>query len=352
MTTLLAAWGYARLVRNLLAQKRKGKFMRIIIWGGLLGLVSSCSAAGGSAAGGSAASEASGAEPVIASIEQEIVNGKPACDPALDAVGGLVFHFSDPAYGEFEEFYCSATLIAPKVALTARHCVLGSYQFYPDPAFSNYVVFGQDAYAPEQEVKVTGYLTAPSGPGGLLNDGGRDMAVLYLEEAPEGIKPAKLGKFKSHMLGDTFRIAGYGQTEQFTSGTKYEGKVTARALSGDWYPLLFDNNYEAFDEWYWTDASLAEPSEEEQEVWWSSGLYTLEPGYELLAGGSPGEAVGCWGDSGGPLLKGKSANNLTVYGVSFAGEGSIATNCALGGGYAVLNPEMLDWVKSAVSAAP
>ena len=317
--------------------------MRIFIWGSVLALVSGCAAD---------SQEGRDEQVVTGSIEQEIVNRELASDPALSAVGGLVFHFSDPAYGEFEEFCCSATLIAPQVALTARHCVLGSYQFYPDPAFSNYVVFGQDAYAPEQEVKVTGYLTAPSGPAGLLNDGGRDIAVLYLEEAPKGIKPAKLGKFKNHMLGDTFRIAGYGQTEEFTSGTKYEGSVTARALSGDWYPLLFDNDYEAFAEWYWTDASLAAPSEEEEALWWSSGLYALEPGYELLAGGLPGEAVSCWGDSGGPLLKGKKANNLTVYAVSFAGEGSIATNCALGGGYAVLNQEMLDWVKTAVKAAP
>lgn len=335
--------------------EQKGKFMRIIIWGGLLGLVSGCSATseGTATSKDTVASENGSDDQVItASVEQEIVNGKLACDPALNAVGGVVFHFSDPAYGEFEEFFCSATLIAPKVALTARHCVLGSYHFYPDPAFSNYVAFGQDAYAPQREVKISSFLAAPPGPGGLLNDGGRDIAVLYLEEAPKGIKPAKLGKFKDHMLGDTFRIAGYGQTEEFTSGTKYEGKVTARALSGDWYPLLFDNQYEAFDEWYWTDASLAAPSDEEEALWWASGTYALEPGYELLAGGLPGESVSCWGDSGGPLLKGKSANDLTVYGVSFAGEGSIATNCALGGGYAVLNPEMLDWVKNAVKAAP
>lgn len=320
--------------------------MRIIIGVGLLGLVSGCSAA-------SATSEAVSDDQLsTASVGQEIVNGKPACDPALDAVGGVVFHFSDPYYGDFEEFYCSATLIAPKVALTARHCVLGSYHFYPDPAFSNYVTFGEDVYAPERKVKVSSYLTAPPGPGGLLNDGGRDIAVLYLEQAPKGIKPAKLGKFKSNMLGDKFRIAGYGQTEEFTVGTKYEGKITARALSGDWYPLLFNNQYAAFDEWYWTDASLAAPSDEEEALWWSPGTYALEPGYELLAGGLPDESVSCWGDSGGPLLKGKSANDLTVYGVSFAGEGSITTNCALGGGYAVLNNEMLDWVKDAVKAAP
>lgn len=318
--------------------------MRIIygacVVGGLVGLVSGCSLA----------SNSTGEE--LGSVEQSIVNGDEVeCDRSLDAVGGVVFHFSDPEYGEFQEFFCSATLIAPKVALTARHCVETIY-FDPDPAFSNYVHFGQDAYAPKREVKITSTFAAPPGPGGLLNDGGRDIAVLYLEQAPQGIKPAQLGKFKSSMLGKKFRIAGFGQTEEFTSGTKYEGKVTARALAGDWYPLLFNNDYAAFDEWYWTDASLALPSEEEEALWWTPGTYALEPGYELLAGGLPGESVSCWGDSGGPLLQGKSARELTVYGVSFAGEGSIATNCALGGAYAVLNTEMLAWVESAVAAAP
>lgn len=317
-----------------------GIIYRACVFGGLVGLLSSCAVA------------PDGASEDVGTVEQGIVNGEPACDRALDAVGAVVFHFSDPEIDfEFEEFFCTATLIAPKVALTARHCV-ESFYFDSDPAFSNYVAFGRDAYAPKREVKIASVLAAPRGPRGLLGDGGRDMAVLYLESAPQGIKPAQLGKFKSSMLGRKFRIAGYGQTEAFTSGAKYEGRVTARALSGDWYPLLFNDDYQAFESWYWTDASLASATEEEEALWWSGGLYALEAGYELLAGGLPGEAVSCWGDSGGPLLQGRSARDLTVYGVSFAGEGSIAQNCALGGGYAVLNTEMLAWVRSAVEAAP
>jgi len=313
---------------------------RACVLGGLIGLASGCSIA----------AEDTG------EAEQPIIFGEEVkeCDRALAAVGAVVFHFFDPEYpeyGEFDDFFCSATLIAPKVALTARHCV-ETWYFDPEPAFSNYVTFGQDAYAPEHKAKITSFLAAPPGPAGLLNDGGRDIAVLYLDKAPKGIKPAQLGKFKTSMLGKKFRIAGFGQTEEFTAGIKYEGKATARALSGDWYPLLFNNDYEAFDEWYWTDASLASGTPEEEAAWWAPGTFALEPGYELLAGGLPGEQVSCWGDSGGPLLQGKTAKELTVYGVSFAGEGSIATNCALGGGYAVLNDEMLNWVKAAVKAAP
>jgi hypothetical protein len=306
---------------------------------GLIGVLSGCS------------SQLSGEGGTQPSTKQAIVDGVPTTDPALDAIGGVVFKFA-PAH--YEEFSCTGTLIAPKVVLTARHCVVGDpgWHFLPEPGFNNFVVFGATVGRPEQKLKIKAYVTAPPGPGGLLNDGGRDIAVLYLDKAAKGIVPAKLGHFDAAMLGTQFRIAGFGQTESFVSGTKYEGLATSRALSGDWYPLLFSNDYAAFDEWYWTDASLAAPSAEEEAVWWTPGVYSLEPGYELLAGGLPGESVSCWGDSGGPLFLGSTSANFTVYGVSFAGEGSIARNCGLGGGYAVLNDEMLAFVEAAIAAAP
>ena len=284
--------------------------------------------------------------------QQQIVDGVPTSGPALDAIGGIVFKFA-PAH--YQEFSCTGTLVAPKVVLTARHCVVGDpgWHFLPDPGYNNFVVFGDNVSKPAQKLKIKAYLTAPASPSapGLLGDGGRDIAVLYLDQPAQGITPAKLGRFTASMLQSQFRIAGFGQTENFTVGTKLEGLATARALSGDWYRLLFANEND-FLNWYWLDASLAEPSDEEATAWWAQGTFMLEPGYELLAGGLPGEAVSCWGDSGGPLFRGTSAANLTVYGVSFAGEGSISRNCGLGGGYAVLNDEMLAFVKNAIAAAP
>ncbi len=287
------------------------------------------------------------------SVEQSIVDGTPTNDPALAAVGAIIFKYAPV---QFQDFSCSGTLIAPQVFLTARHCVAGDigWHFFPIPSFNNFVAFGAGVSKPQQKVKIKAFVTAPPSPTapGLLGDGGRDIAVVYLDQAPNGIVPAKLGRFDASMIGGQFRIAGYGQTEQFTVGNKRVGNVTARALSGDWYPLLFDNDYVAFDAWYRTDASLATPSAAEEASWWAPGTYTLESGYELLAGGLPGDSVSCWGDSGGPLLRGDTAANLTVYGVSFAGEGSIAKNCGLGGAYVVLNDEMLAFVQDAVAAAP
>jgi hypothetical protein len=193
-------------------------------------------------------------------------------------------------------------------------------------------------------------VNAPAAPGnekGLLQDGGRDVAVAHLASAPVGVKPAILGLFEDKMVGGSFDIAGFGvNNAQFFYGQKFVGKATARAINGKWYELLFNGNFNAFRNWYFTDSPSAQRTEAEAKAWWKD--YKLENKYELLAGGLPGESVACFGDSGGPILKGSSAATLTTYGVSFAVEGTISSACGLGGGYLVFNKKMLDFVKGAL----
>jgi hypothetical protein len=282
----------------------------------------------------------------LSTTSQAIIGGAPADEAKYEGVGALVW--LDPEFGVIHTF-CSGTLVAPQALVTARHCT-PSIDLAVEIGITAAFAFGPDAFNPTQIVPITGYVAAPPAPGneqGLLLDGGRDVAVAYLESAPVDVTPVELGLFEEDMLGTEFQIAGYGIDDvDFLSGQKLAGVVTARALKGRWYELIFDGDYDAYLDWYFTDSPGAIPSEEEAKEWWK--IYRLENKYELLAGGVPGEAVGCFGDSGGPLLLGTSAANLTTYGVSFAVEATISTVCGLGGAYLVFNQKMLDFVESAL----
>ena len=281
----------------------------------------------------------------LAETTQAIIGGAAAPSATYAAVGALVYYH--PEAGVLDSF-CSGTFVGRKAITTARHCTPNidlALESGMTPAFA----IGADAFNPEQVIPITDYVNAPAvaAKGGLLQDGGRDVAVAHLASAPVGVKPVKLGLFEDKMIGTKFDIAGFGvnNAEHFY-GQRFLGKATARALSGKWYPLLFSNKYDKFRSWYFTDSPSALPSEAEAKTWWSS--YALEDKYELLAGGLKGEAVACHGDSGGPLLRGTTATTLTTYGVSFAVEGTISSACALGGGYLVFNKKMLEFVNGAL----
>lgn len=280
----------------------------------------------------------------LGATSQPIINGRLQPSDEFAAVGALVYTF--PEVGVLDT-WCSGTLVAKKAIVTARHCTPSidlALESGLVPAFA----IGADAFNPTQIIPITGYVNAPPSPDGdgLLLDGGRDVAVAYLESRPVGVKPVKLGRFDPHMLGERFTIAGYGvnNPERFY-GQRHAGKVTARALHGRWYKLLF-GDYDTFLEWYFTDSTSPAPSQAEADEWWS--IYRLESKFELLAGGLPGEALGCYGDSGGPLLRGKRARDLTTYGVNFAVEGTLSTACGHGGAYLVFNRKMLDFVRDAL----
>jgi hypothetical protein len=289
---------------------------------------------------------ASVSDEALGTASKAIIAGAPADEAKYAAVGAVVwFH---PDFGVVQVF-CSGTLVEPDAIVTARHCTPNidlAAQIGVQAAFA----FGPDGYNPTQLIPITSYVNAPAAPGkekGLLLDGGRDVAVAHLQSPALGIMPAKLGEFKDNMLGKQFQIAGFGiYASDFSSGQKFSGLATARAYNGRWYELLFNGSYDAYHDWYFTDSPSAIPSEAEAKEWWK--IYKLENKYELLAGGLPGESVSCFGDSGGPLLLGTNATNLTTYGVSFAGEGTISTVCGLGGGYLVFNRKMLDFVQGAL----
>ena len=278
-----------------------------------------------------------------AQADQAILDGTAATDAKYNAIGALMYETA----GGLNQA-CSGTLVAKKAVVTARHCMK-----YIDQAKAAgkpiYFGFGADMLAPDQLIPIKSYVAAPPSKNGqgLLQDGGRDVAVVYLKSAPAHIQPAKLGEFDADMLGKKFQIAGFGISDFFGDyGQRFVGSGTARALKGYWYPLLFNSDKQAFLDWYWTDSADAEPSDAQAETWWTT--YMLETGYELLAAGLPGESTACYGDSGGPLFLEKKSGDLKVYGVSFAVEATYSSICGLGNGFLIFNDKMLDFVQTAI----
>jgi len=295
-----------------------------------------------------------------AELAQPIMGGVPAVDARYAAVGALATQFYVDWIPDVPPFYaydfiCSATLVDSQAVVTARHCTETLAQYQQDLGDQPVFLTGDFTWDPEQVIPITGWVAAPPSDRhpGLLLDGGRDVAVAYLAGAPEGIEPARVGHFNQQMVGKQFELAGYGWNDYyleewgFDTGEKMVGVGTARALEGQWYSLLFDDDYDAYLDWFMVDADTSNPTEEQAQGWWNA--FWLEPGYELLTGGLEGEALSCYGDSGGPLLS-IEKDKLTVYGVSFATEPSQANLCDHGSAYLVFNEEMHAFVNRALSS--
>jgi len=275
----------------------------------------------------------------VSDATQAIIGGTPAVGDKYLAVGSLVEALEDPYYGTLVfNVFCSATLVGPQSVVTARHCTpFIDNPTYPD--LSIYFAVGDNGYFADQYIPVTGYEAAPPTKkpnGGLLLDGGRDVAVVHLASEPAGVVPAKLGRFHKHMLGQKFELVGFGRNDDFNDGARYSGVAKARQMHGLWYSALFNHNPWEYWNWYWTDANT-DPTWKEGREWWRT--YRLETDYELLIGGRSGEALGCYGDSGGPMVRGNSAENLTVYGVGFASEASKSRVCDKGSAYLVFHKQ-------------
>ena len=105
-----------------------------------------------------------------------IINGTPTGRYAYASVGALLFDFNADDVINGDDEWCTGSLIAPTVFLTAAHCVISSYT---PPGTQFYVSFAHDLYTSgPKAVAATGYVYDPQF--GHDQADLHDLAVVFL----------------------------------------------------------------------------------------------------------------------------------------------------------------------------
>lgn len=167
---------------------------------------------------------------LLAGAFTQIVGGTPAPnDPAVVAIA-----HRRVACGDASVVMCSGLVIAPRVVLTAAHCLTGLRS-----RGTLEVVFGDDAAAPTKVIVV---MAAQSYPGYDAMTGDGDIATLLLaEDAPVLPYPRPTSSIMDVTAGAALRAVGYGVSAWTANdpGVKRQGTLSlgdVRAASFDATP--------------------------------------------------------------------------------------------------------------------
>lgn len=163
------------------------------------------------------------AEPLVDGSERAIVDGtfeegRPeVVFIALFAGGGL---------GQ-----CTGTLIAPRVVLTAKHCVRNGSQDAAAPARNFRVFIGSSQRSFTEQLSVSEVRAAP---GSWDIQDATDVATLILSSPAQGAEPAEVS-FDSpfRLQATTLTSVGFGQTPSGSTGTKMTQNTTMDFVQGN-----------------------------------------------------------------------------------------------------------------------
>jgi secreted trypsin-like serine protease len=277
--------------------------------------------------------------------DDALLGGSPATEASLDAVGALVHKAAD---GTFTAF-CTATLVAPDVLVTAKHCVTvdatGASTFFADTSTPILFAVGPNSVKPKRTVKAKSALVAPVSNGGYP-DLGSDVAVVFLAEKISDIKPLRLdGSLLSDAdVGKKYLAVGFGVNDQAGKlGQRLKGALTLQAASGRALTRRFPS-LESFHTFLTNHGGASYVTDHTKDVDKFYGL-TLLPKYEAYLGLGDGDAQPCNGDSGGPLLAevGTERVVVAVVSASFKGyRGSTAQCSSVGEVYASFGPRVTE----------
>lgn len=276
--------------------------------------------------------------------EADIIGGVDAKSAKLDAIGTLGTKDFEGTY----DYFCTATLIGPKMVLTAKHCATSGPGETPRLAEEKiFFAVGADVHQPKQVIEAVDVLTSPINEGGMV-EYGSDVAIYILEKPVEGVTPMPWldHHLTKEQVGSKFTAVGFGiQDRDRTSGTRKAGTLTLQAVDGQPMHTLFA-----------TEEDLVKHmAQHETQDWLDRNKdrlakfydFTLLEGHEAYLGMGDGDAQPCSGDSGGPLVANLDGKLTVVAVVSGSFKGATYPCSTVGEAYATLGDKVQPMIESA-----
>lgn len=176
-------------------------------------------------------------------LEQPIIGGSRSNPGDYPPVGVLLTSGTDDFFGQIASMFCTATLIAPDVVLTAAHCAEVESLVFIGGTSDAKVYFSlaldvrsveQTMTMPADAIEVVQRVKHPDWDiaaletmsGGLVDL--RDIAIMILDSPITSVEPAvvlEADDVSGVTIGASVEIVGYGQRsvdDQTTTGVKYQ----------------------------------------------------------------------------------------------------------------------------------